>query len=177
LNDYVGGHLDRTVRKEPVRIAPGRDQAVNSVGVRDLKAHASEILRWVEEEGETIDVTRRGAVIARLTPALRPVDRDSMRRVWEEHDRLAAEIAKHWPAGLSDTDAIADDRELASGSASWSPARRTTGSVGVGSAADRAAPVAQSQALLAAPTMIVQSPVLPPVTPRSARHASTSVNA
>jgi prevent-host-death family protein len=84
---------------------------VSSIGVRDLKAHASEILRRVEEEGEVIDVTRRGAVIARLVPVTRPIDRATMNRIWEERDRLAAEIAKHWPAGLSAADAIAEDRE------------------------------------------------------------------
>jgi prevent-host-death family protein len=85
--------------------------AVGSIGVRELKAHTSEILRRVEEEGEVIDVTRRGAVVARLVPVARPVDREVMRRVWEERDRLAAEIAKHWPAALSAADAIAEDRE------------------------------------------------------------------
>jgi prevent-host-death family protein len=84
---------------------------VSSIGVRELKAHASEILRRVEEEGETIDVTRRGAVIARLVPVPRPVDRLTMQRVWEERDRLAEEIARHWPVGLSAADAVAEDRE------------------------------------------------------------------
>jgi prevent-host-death family protein len=87
------------------------DTIVSSIGVRELKAHASEILRRVEEDGEIIDVTRRGAVIARLVPVSRPVDRASMKRVWEERDRLAEEIARHWPAGLSAADAIAQDRE------------------------------------------------------------------
>jgi prevent-host-death family protein len=84
---------------------------VSSIGVRELKTHASKILRRVEEEGEVIDVTRRGAVVARLIPVARPVDRDTMRHIWEERDRLAAEIAKHWPAGLSAADAIAADRD------------------------------------------------------------------
>ncbi|HKG26025.1 MAG TPA: type II toxin-antitoxin system prevent-host-death family antitoxin [Thermomicrobiales bacterium] len=84
---------------------------MSSIGVRELKAHASQILRRVEEEGEVIDVTRRGAVIARLVPVERPVDRVQVSRVWEERDRLAEEIAKHWPAGLSAADAIAEDRE------------------------------------------------------------------
>ncbi len=39
-----------------------------SVGVRELKQHTSEVLRRVRENGETIEVTFRGRVVARLVP-------------------------------------------------------------------------------------------------------------
>ena len=84
---------------------------MSSIGVRDLKAHASEVLRRVEEDREVIEVTRRGAVIARLVPVPRRVDPERMKRIWEEEDRLAEEIARYWPAGVSAADAIAEDRE------------------------------------------------------------------
>lgn len=42
---------------------------MKTLGVGELKEHIDEILRMVEEEGETIDVTKRGKVIAHLTPA------------------------------------------------------------------------------------------------------------
>jgi prevent-host-death family protein len=87
------------------------DTPVSSIGVRELKTHVSEILRRVEEEGAVIDVTRRGAVIARLVPVPRPIDSATMQQIWDERDRLAEEIAKHWPAGLSAADAIAEDRQ------------------------------------------------------------------
>lgn len=42
-----------------------------TVGIRELKAHTSDILRKVRDEGQTIDVTLRGEVIARIVPATR----------------------------------------------------------------------------------------------------------
>jgi prevent-host-death family protein len=84
---------------------------MNAVGVRGLKEHASEIVRRVREDKESIDVTYRGEVVARIVPVPCPVDRETMERIWEEEDRLAEEIGKYWPAGLSAADAIAEDRE------------------------------------------------------------------
>jgi prevent-host-death family protein len=84
---------------------------MSAVGVRELKEHASAIVRRVREDKESIDVTYRGEVVARLIPVPRPVDRETLERIWEEEDRLAKEIGKYWPAGLSAADAIAEDRE------------------------------------------------------------------
>jgi prevent-host-death family protein len=50
------------------------------VGVRELKANISEILREVDEEGQVIEVTRHGQVIARVGPARNatlPIGRDA----------------------------------------------------------------------------------------------------
>jgi prevent-host-death family protein len=57
-----------------------------SVGVRDLKARPSEYLRAVKS-GETIEITERGKVVARLSPATASRD-----------ERLHAMVA----AGLAD---------------------------------------------------------------------------
>ena len=84
---------------------------MSAVGVRELKEHTSEIVRRVREDKEFIDVTYRGQVVARLIPMPRPVDPEIMRSIWEEQDRLAEEIGKYWPAGVSAADAIAEDRE------------------------------------------------------------------
>ncbi len=84
---------------------------MNRVGVRDLKDHASEILRRVHDDREIIDVTRRGQVIARLIPVPRPVDPETRNRMWDELELLAEKIGKLWPEGLSAADAIAEDRE------------------------------------------------------------------
>jgi prevent-host-death family protein len=42
---------------------------MTSVGVRELRQRASELLRLVEQ-GETIEITDRGRPVARLTPVL-----------------------------------------------------------------------------------------------------------
>jgi prevent-host-death family protein len=85
---------------------------VQVVGIRELKQQTSEILRRVREEGETIDVTYRGRVIARLVPVEQPNAPDSrdFAAVWADMDRLAAEIGARWPEGVSATDALSEDR-------------------------------------------------------------------
>lgn len=81
------------------------------IGVRALKAHTSDVLRRVREQGETIDVTYRGEVVAHLIPARshEPVELDA-RAVWTDLDRLAAEIGAHWPSGSSSVNAVDEMR-------------------------------------------------------------------
>lgn len=82
---------------------------MREIGVRALKAHTSEVLRRVREQGETIDVTYRGEIVARLVPArpLRPAEYDA---TWTDLDRLAAEIGAQWPADTSAADAVSEER-------------------------------------------------------------------
>jgi prevent-host-death family protein len=46
---------------------------MTAIGIRDLKLRTSEIVRRVREEHESVDVTYRGRVVARIVP----VDGDS----------------------------------------------------------------------------------------------------
>lgn len=82
---------------------------MRSVGVRELKAHASEILRNVRERGETVELTLHGRAIALLVPVEGARD-EEWRSVWADMDRLAEEIAAHWPQGVSAADAVAEGR-------------------------------------------------------------------
>jgi prevent-host-death family protein len=85
---------------------------MKTLGVRELKERISEILRMVEEEGETVEVTKRGEVIARLVPVRkpqRPVEQAND-TVWTDLDRLSAEISAHWPADVSAVEAVRDVR-------------------------------------------------------------------
>jgi prevent-host-death family protein len=84
---------------------------MKSIGVRELKANISEMLREVEEAGEVIEVTRHGHVVARLVPASSavPVDRDA-NGAWTDLNALAAEISALWPEGVTAADAINDVR-------------------------------------------------------------------
>lgn len=85
---------------------------MRTLGVRELKERISEILRLVEEEGETIEVTKRGEVVARLIPARKPesLSESTEDDAWTDLDRLSAEISAHWPIGLSAVDAVRDAR-------------------------------------------------------------------
>ncbi len=86
---------------------------MKSVGVRALKANISELLREVNEEGESIEVTKHGQVIARLIPAHaaqgQALDRDA-NGAWTDLKALAQEISAIWPQGVSAQDAINDVR-------------------------------------------------------------------
>ena len=71
-----------------------------SVGVRELRARASSILRRVREKHEAVDVTYRGEVIARIVPVRSLAETAaSLNAVWTDLDRLSGEIGKHWRVG------------------------------------------------------------------------------
>jgi prevent-host-death family protein len=83
-----------------------------SVGVRELRAKASSILRLVREKHESVDVTYHGDVIARIVPVV-PQARsaESLNAVWTDLDRLAGEIGKHWgSAGKSAAEVVSEGR-------------------------------------------------------------------
>ena len=50
------------------------------INIRDLKAHASEILRDMERTGESALITRRGTPWARLVPLARPQEPPAPKR-------------------------------------------------------------------------------------------------
>jgi prevent-host-death family protein len=82
-----------------------------SVGIRELKERTSQILRRVRENGEEIQVTYHGRVIARLVPAgTSQPDPTALSAVWTDLDRLAAEIGVRWPSGVTATEAVDEGR-------------------------------------------------------------------
>lgn len=84
---------------------------MRTVGVRELKQHASQILDEVQEKGEEVQVTRHGRVIARLVPvSAAKVDSEELETVWSDMDRLADEIARYWPERVSAAEAISEGR-------------------------------------------------------------------
>lgn len=79
-----------------------------TVGVRELKQQASELVRMVRETGKEVQVTYRGQVVALLIPVKRTQKDDKI--AWTKLDNLAAEIGARWPEGVSATDAISEAR-------------------------------------------------------------------
>jgi prevent-host-death family protein len=84
---------------------------MSDVGIRELKANTSEIVRRVRERGEIVDITYHGEVVARLVPA-RPAlpAANKVAALLVDLDQLAAEIGAAWPKGVSAQDAIEDVR-------------------------------------------------------------------
>ncbi|MCA9875890.1 MAG: type II toxin-antitoxin system prevent-host-death family antitoxin [Anaerolineales bacterium] len=82
-----------------------------TVGVRQLKQETSKILRRVREEGEIVEITYHGEVVARLVPVAPPEPTDEeIAAVWANLDQLTAEISAKWPEGVSAVDAIREVR-------------------------------------------------------------------
>jgi prevent-host-death family protein len=81
-----------------------------TVGVRELKQQASELIRLVRETGSQVQVTHRGQVVALLIPVAPSKGQDSEKRSWTSLDTLAAEVGAHWPKDVSAAQAIAEGR-------------------------------------------------------------------
>ena len=82
-----------------------------SVGVRELRQHATEIVRQVRVKRATIQITYRGKVIAQLMPVREPAPTPKeTSMVWTDLDRLAAEIGARWPTQVSAVNAVREGR-------------------------------------------------------------------
>ena len=80
--------------------------------VKELEASIHEVLGEVEG-GQTIDITRQGKVVARMTP-VQQAPQSHLRRdeneAWAKLNTLIDEISDDWPEGVSAQDAINDVR-------------------------------------------------------------------
>jgi antitoxin (DNA-binding transcriptional repressor) of toxin-antitoxin stability system len=85
-------------------------QAITAIGVRELEEQTREVLRRVREGGEVIDIVEEGKVLARLVPAPPAVDTATRRAIVERRRKLAEEIGKAWPDGMSAAEAVAEQR-------------------------------------------------------------------
>jgi prevent-host-death family protein len=82
-----------------------------TIGVRELKARTSQVLRRVRERGEDIEITHHGRVIARLVPvAPEPRRLAAGASAWTTLDRLAREIGARWPKGRPAAAAVREGR-------------------------------------------------------------------
>lgn len=82
---------------------------MTTVGIRELKQRASELIRLVREQRSPIQITYHGQVVALIVPAESPSPEMSG-RAWAELDVLAAEIGARWPSGVSAVEAVSNDR-------------------------------------------------------------------
>ncbi|TAK22111.1 MAG: type II toxin-antitoxin system prevent-host-death family antitoxin [Chloroflexota bacterium] len=96
---------------------------MRQVGIRELKNDASALVRSVREEGESINVTYHGRVVARLVPATPevsprlvppPMSAEERKRAmdewWSGMQALGERITERWPEGISAVDAVRDVR-------------------------------------------------------------------
>ena len=64
------------------------------IGIRDLKARAPQVVREVRESGESVEITYRGAVVARLTPADDSRGYGDFATAWKHFDDVVRDIGK-----------------------------------------------------------------------------------
>jgi len=83
------------------------------VGIRELKAQTSSILRRVSEQGEAIEITHHGQTIARLVP-VQSSQSDIERSLiaLDEIERLATEIGAASQHDEQPLDAVAMVRDV-----------------------------------------------------------------
>ena len=79
-----------------------------TVGIRELKQKTSELIRRVHDRGDEIRVTYHGRIVARIIPVSPVIE--AAAPAWADLDRLAAEIGKRWPEGVSAIEAVAEGR-------------------------------------------------------------------
>ena len=72
-----------------------------TVGIRELKQKTSELVRMVRENGNEIQITYHGTVVALLVPVTPPAMTDKESEAWIEIDHLAAEIGARWQPDVS----------------------------------------------------------------------------
>ncbi len=81
-----------------------------TVGIRELKQQASELIRMVRETGTEVQITYHGKVVALLVPVEQAEQTEQEIKAWMEIDHLAAEIGARWPKGVSAAQAVGEDR-------------------------------------------------------------------
>lgn len=80
-----------------------------TVGIRELKQQASELVRMVRETGKEVQVTYHGQVVALLIPVKNTRKKDDA-NAWVKLDHLAAQIGARWPKGVSAARAVSEAR-------------------------------------------------------------------
>jgi prevent-host-death family protein len=83
---------------------------MKTVGIRQLRQEASQLVRMVREEGREVQITYRGKPVALLIPVERASIEEGKSNGWATLDRLAAEIGARWPEGVSAVEAVAEGR-------------------------------------------------------------------
>ena len=86
------------------------------VGVRELKARASEIIREVREQRARYTITHRGRPVGLLIPideadvTTQAIGSETSTDAWEELIRLGEEIGRGWQSSKTSTELLSDMR-------------------------------------------------------------------
>jgi prevent-host-death family protein len=84
---------------------------MREIGVRELKTHASEIVRELRDHHARYTVTYRGRPVGILLPISEAYALDSDETTnWEELKRLGEEIGRGWTSPLTSAEILSEMR-------------------------------------------------------------------
>jgi prevent-host-death family protein len=86
---------------------------MSDIGVRELKIHASEIVRKVKERGERYIITHRGRPVAAIIPveeAQGGLSSPAGVSVWDELVELGQQISQGWQSPKTSVEILSDMR-------------------------------------------------------------------
>lgn len=79
---------------------------------RELVTRINELLRLIEEDGETIEIIDKGKVVAHVVPTNAPEKaiEKSDAAAWEDLKRLAVELDPYWPENIDAVEIVRNVR-------------------------------------------------------------------
>ena len=85
---------------------------MSDIGVRELKTHASEIVRQVKENGVHYIVTHRGRPVAAIVPIeeVQPATAAET-SAWDELVSLGKQISQNWQSPQTSAEILSDMRK------------------------------------------------------------------
>jgi prevent-host-death family protein len=84
---------------------------MSDIGIRELKIHASEIVRAVKEQGARYIVTHRGRPVAAIIPVEEAQSSaESESSVWDKLELLGKQIGENWQSKQSSTEILSNMR-------------------------------------------------------------------
>jgi prevent-host-death family protein len=84
---------------------------MSEIGVRELKIHASEVVREVKEKRTHYIVTHRGHPVAAIVPVEdAQTDSSTETSAWDELERLGQQISLGWQQSKNSTEILSQMR-------------------------------------------------------------------
>lgn len=83
---------------------------MKEIGIRELKAHASEVVRAVKERRARYVITQRGQPVAILLPIDAIPPQPDPNEVWARLEALGEEIARNWQSEKSAVEILSEMR-------------------------------------------------------------------
>lgn len=83
---------------------------MEEIGIRELKARASDVVRAVKEQRARYVVTQRGEPVALIIPLDALPTNKSDDEVWERLMQLGEEISKNWQSEKSAVEILSEMR-------------------------------------------------------------------